>query len=179
LFVGDIWLGKEYLLSTGAVIIICLNYYVSGMMHINDAVKSSGGLYDKDKWVPLAQSAINIVASIILVKIYGLTGVFIGTLLSSILPTIVKPIIMYKYLFDNKNWLLYFGMYFKQLFIIVISALIVLFVNSKIILSNAILMFIVQGFIALIIPAAIILLCYYKTEEFQELKTKIKIILKR
>lgn len=178
LFIGDIWLGKDYLLSPGAVLIICINFYVSGMMHVNDAIKSSGGLYDKDKWVPIIQSLVNIFASIILVKYYGLTGVFIGTLLSSIIPTIVKPYIIYKYLF-NKNWLSYFGMYFKQLFIIVLSALLVMFVSNHIVLENAILLFMIRGVICAAIPFLIILICYWKTETFSILKEKIKVILKR
>ena len=178
LFVGEIWLGKDYLLSIGTVIIICINFYVSGMMHINDAIKSSGGLYDKDKWVPLVQSGINIVGSLVLVKYYGLTGIFIGTLISSILPTIVKPVIIYKYIF-NRNWTSYFKMYFKQLGIILLSAVIVYFVNSKIFISNAILLFVVQGIVSLVIPLVIILLCYFKTEEFSIFKDKIKVILKR
>jgi len=178
LFVKDIWLGKEYILGISTVIIICINFYVSGMMHVNDAIKSSGGLYDKDKFVPLIQSAINIVASIILVKYYGLTGVFIGTLLSSIVPTIVKPYIIYKYLF-NRSCLSYFVMYFKQLAIILISALIVVFINSKITISSAILAFIVKGIISASIPLLLIFICYFKTETFAILKDKIKVILKR
>ena len=178
LFVKDIWLGEEFVLRTGTVLIICVNFYVSGMMHINDAIKSSGGLYDKDKFVPLIQSAVNIIASIILVKYYGLTGIFIGTLLSSIVPTIIKPYIIYKYLF-NKNYLLYFTMYVKQMLIIAGSALIVSFINSKIIISSAIIAFVVKGIISALIPLIIIITCYCKTETFGILKEKIKVILKR
>lgn len=178
LFVEDIWLGKEYALSTGAVIIICINFYVSGMMQVNDAIKSSGGLYDKDKWVPIIQSIINIVASIILVKYYGLVGVFIGTLLSSILPTIVKPYIIYKYMFKN-NWLLYFKMYFSQLAILSISALSVVFINNNIVINNALILFIIKGLISFSIPLIIILICYWKSETFAILKEKVKVILKR
>ena len=178
LFVGDIWLSEEYLLPFSTVIIICINFYVSGMMHINDAIKSSGGLYDKDKYIPLIQSLVNIIASIILVKYYGLTGVFIGTLLSSIVPTIIKPYIIYKHLFKEK-YISYFIMYFKQLIIIVISALLLLFINSKIYINNSILLFIIEGIVSVVIPFIIILLCYYKSESFEILKEKVKIILKR
>lgn len=178
LFVKDIWLGEEFVLSTGAVTIICINFYVSGMMQVNDAIKSSGGLYDKDKWVPIFQSIINIVASLILVKYYGLVGVFIGTLLSSILPTIVKPMIIYKYMF-NKNWLSYFGMYFSQLAIILISAVIVMLINNNIFVDSALILFIIKGFVSLLVPLIIILICYWRTDTLAILKDKIKVILKR
>lgn len=178
LFVRDLWLGKEFVLKTGTVLIICINFYVSGMMHVNDAIKSSGGLYDKDKYIPLIQSAINIISSIILVKYYGLTGVFIGTLISSIVPTIVKPYIIYKYLF-NRNCFSYFTMYVKQLLIIGLSALIVNYINSKIIISSAIIAFVIKGIVSALIPLIIIILCYFKTDTFDILKEKIKVILKR
>lgn len=178
LFIKDLWLGEEFILTTGTILIICINFYVSGMMHVNDAIKSSGGLYDKDKYVPLIQSAVNIVASIILVKYYGLTGVFIGTLLSSVIPTIVKPYIIYKNLF-NRSCLHYFMTYLKQLVIILLSALLVTLINSKIIISSAIIEFLVKGIISAFIPLLIIIFCYFKTDTFDILKEKIKVILKR
>lgn len=178
LFVGDIWLGKEYLLSLGTVLIICINFFVKGVIHVNDSIRASGGLYDKDKYVAIIQAIINIVASLILVKYYGIAGVFIGTLISYIVPFIVKPFIIYKYMF-SKNVIEYFKLMFKQIIVLLIASLIVSFINSKIYLSSALLLFIVRGTISVVIPLIIILIFYYKDESFEMLKDKIKVIIKR
>ena len=53
------------------------------------------------------QSIINVVSSIFLVKRMGLSGVFIGTLLSALFVMIVKPIIIYKYFFEKKIYSYY------------------------------------------------------------------------
>lgn len=177
LFVGDIWLDETYILSFGVVIIISINFYVNGMMHINDAVKSSTGLYKEDKYVPIIQSIVNIVVSILLVKRYGLIGVFIGTLISSILPTIIKPIIIYKKIF-NSNSREYFVKYIINFILLVVSYFISSFIISLVPSSlNPYLLFLIYGIISVIIPSTIFFIIYFRSSVFKNLLDRIRVIL--
>lgn len=178
LFVGNIWLGNKYILSFTTIIIISINFYVSGMMHVNEAIKNATGLYTKDKYVPLIQSVINIVASIILVKYYGIAGVFLGTLISYILPTIIKPIVVYKYIFE-KNSYIYFIIYLKEALIIATSTLLSYFILSKIVIYNNIIKFIIGALTCIIISTLLITIFYFKTEVFKDVLERIKKIIKR
>lgn len=173
LFIGDIWLGKKFLLSTGSVLIICIVFYVNGLMHTNEAVKSSAGLYDKDKYVPIIQSIINIVFSILLVKSFGLAGIFIGTLISALFVMVVKPIIIYKYLFESKVWSYYIE-FIKEFIILILAGVISNYIVSLDFIGNAYVAFIIYGIITVVVLYALIFLLYRNKPEFKDVVNRIK-----
>lgn len=176
LFVGKIWIGEQYLLDFGTVLLICFVFYINGFMHFNDAIKSSAGLYDKDKWVPIVQSLINIVLSIIFVNYFGLMGVFLGTLFSALFVMIIKPIIIYKYIFETKAWS-YFICFIKQIIILIICALLTRLTINYISINNPFISFIIYGIITVIISVAVIWIFYRKSYEYNDLKLRIKFLL--
>lgn len=94
--------GEKFLLGMGVVILaVSANYYLLGMTQVLDTVKAAAGLYDADKWVPLCQAAVNLIVSMALAKAIGLAGIFIGTLVSTLLPLIAKPLIIYHRIFET------------------------------------------------------------------------------
>ena len=64
------------------------------------------------------EGAINVVTSIFLVKKMGMgvSGIFLGTTISTLVSTITVPWIVYKYLFE-KNMRYYFKKFIQYLFI--------------------------------------------------------------
>lgn len=106
--------GERFLLPRAVVIlVVTANFYLLGQTYVLDVVKSAAGLYDRDKWVPLAQAALNLGVSIWLGKTIGLAGIFIGTLVSTLLPLIAKPVIVYRQVFDASP-AVYFGKFFYE-----------------------------------------------------------------
>lgn len=108
------WLGADFLLSNGVVLIICINFYVSGMRRVNITFRDAMGLFWYDRYKPLAEAAINLIASICLAKQWGIAGVFIGTFISNMMTGFwVEPYILFKYKFGNgiKNYMLRYFMY--------------------------------------------------------------------
>jgi O-antigen/teichoic acid export membrane protein len=98
----ELWIGKQYLVSNVVLLILCINFYLTGIRVPLGVMKSSGGIYTQDKYMPLIQAAINLILSIMLVQAYGMLGVFMGTLASSLLvPQWNRPYIVYKYLFKR------------------------------------------------------------------------------
>ena len=74
------------------------------------------GLFYNDRWKSVIEGIINLIASIILVKICGIFGVFLGTFISSISTCVwIEPYILYKDGFD-KSVSLYFKKYFQYIF---------------------------------------------------------------
>lgn len=129
-----LWLGSNFIISRDIIFIVLLNYYLTGMRVPLAIVKSSAGIYNEDKYIPLIQSALNLVISIVLVKKIGLLGVFIGTLLSGILTVNwYRAFITYKYVF-NTSVKSYYKLYFKYfcvfIFIGYISSLFMLKINT-------------------------------------------------
>lgn len=175
----ELWLGEEYLLSIEIILVILINFYLTGMRVPVETVKSAAGLYDVDKFTPLIQAIVNLVFSIILVREMGLIGVFIGTIISSIvLPTWQRPYIIYKYVFKTSS-----KPYFRSFLIYLIVLTGVGFLSYCILqtyfadytLKN----YIIRLFICAITPNALILLIFYRTNEFREVIRIFKSLLKR
>lgn len=115
-----LWVGKSYVLEIGIVLLMCFNFYIFGMTSPLDIVRQASGKYTKDKYVSIVQAILNLVISIVLVQKIGLIGVVIGTTISTFfLPVLVKPYIIYKYVFDSKCHLYYVD-YFLNIGILVI-----------------------------------------------------------
>lgn len=94
--------GEAFCLEFPVVVLVVVsNFYLLGITYVLDVVKGAAGLYDKDKWLPLVQSAVNLAVSIVLGKRLGLVGIFWGTFVSTFIPLIGKPVILYKYVFSS------------------------------------------------------------------------------
>lgn len=79
-----IWIGKKFLLPIVVLIVLVFNFYQNMMRSTYQAFKEAAGIFYEDRFVPLFESITNIVVSIILVKLIGLPGVFIGTIISGL-----------------------------------------------------------------------------------------------
>lgn len=165
--------GTNYLLSMLVVYIIVINHYLTGMNNVVISIQTASGLYEKDKYVPLIQSAVNLIISIYLAKKIGLAGVFIGTIISTLIPLIVKPCIVYKEIFKEKISL-YFKDFTIQTIIIVLSAIISAFITKYVNIENAYLNLAFLLLISIIIPGTLIILIYRKKEAYQNVISRVK-----
>ena len=156
-----IWIGEKYLLDKITLIVIIINYYQTMMRSTYNIFKDSAGIWIEDKYIPIIQSLINLITSIILLKIIGLPGVFIGTILSSLTVWLYSyPKFVYKKLF-NKRVLDYYKEIFINLIIFIIIASICYIINlySINIITSII--------ICIIIPNLILFILYKNTDELK------------
>ena len=171
-----LWIGEKYLLGFDVLIVLVLNYYQRMMRYSYSVFKEAAGIYYEDRFVPLIESVLNIIFSIILLKIFGLKGVFIGTLVSSLaLWGFSYPKYVYKKLF-NQNMKSYIFENIKYLIIfilLVILSIIKVFIFK---FDSAFITLFINLIISIIIPNLIIILIFHKNEEF---KYFIKLICKK
>ncbi|MFR7935583.1 MAG: lipopolysaccharide biosynthesis protein [Clostridium perfringens] len=174
-----LWVGPQNLLSKEIVIVVILNYYLTGMRVSVSTIKGAAGLYDDDKYIPIIQSVINLVISLVLVKKIGLMGVFVGTLISSVvLPCWYRPMLIYKKIFKESQ-IKYFVKYFKYLFIVVINVLVTSTLINLTCSTLNIFTFIIMVLISGLVPNIIIILIFWKSEEFKYLLDTATNILRR
>ena len=133
--------------------------------------KEAAGIFYEDRFVPVFEALLNIVASILLLKKFGLMGVFLGTILStSVIYLYSFPKFVYKKLFDRTyiqyilETLKYFGITFVTVFITAyITKIIDVGVsNFTELIKNMI--------ICIILPNLIYLVIFYNTDEFKYFK---------
>ena len=93
-----IWLGPDYLFPQHIVIALAISATLTNFQRPCSLMRDAGGLFWYGKLRPIATMIINVVASILLVKLMGTIGVVIGTILSKALTyTWYDPYVVYKY----------------------------------------------------------------------------------
>lgn len=173
-----LWLGSEYIMDTKILFLIMLDFLISGLLSPIDNIKNAAGLYKPDRYVPIISALVNMIISIILVKYLGISGVFIGTLISIILLNFwIKPIIVYKNVFEL-NCTKYFIDIFIKLLSIILIGFICYEIGEYCFKEYTILNFIGRIIICFCIPNIIIVASTYKSKEFKYIYNIIKNIFK-
>lgn len=164
-FIGEIWLGKEYTFDTVTVAIIVINNFLTGLRIPLITIKGAAGKFMEDSWVPFGFAAVNLIASVILVKYLGVAGVFLGTIIGSLLTADwYRPIVIYKHVFHASvkgyygRYLLYVGL---GLSMIGGTYLVCSLINTK----SVVFTFILKAAIAASFPILLNCLCFSKTKE--------------
>lgn len=172
----SVWIGDEYILSPLIVGLVITKLYVTGMRNTPVTFINSSGLNYNSRFKPIAEALINLIISIIGVKILGLAGVIIGTILSYILCSVwIEPVILYKYWF-KKRATQYFIKYCYFALITIIFAVAVNCICSKIVI-NGWAGIIVKSMVAVVMSLVIFILLFFKTEEFKYYVSMVKQII--
>jgi O-antigen/teichoic acid export membrane protein len=172
-----VWTGNEiYLLNDSTVILICLSFYLTRMRCSVGVFKDAAGLFWHNKWMPIVESGVNLIVSIIFANWFGIDGIFIGTIVSTLVaPFWVEPHILFKHYF-KKSSRQYFGKYILNLIIMIMSCIATYCVCSLIPLRGV--GYLIIRFIVCISVSNIILMTIYlPTKEFWETLTICKVVI--
>lgn len=169
-----IWIGEQYILSKVVLIILIINFYIQGMRKTCLVFKMAAGVFHEDRYFPIMESIINIVASVVLVKIIGLPGVFLGTIISA-LPVILISYPKYVYipLFKKSFWnYIKENLYYYVLAFLTIS--VAMFATNLIDVTNLIIKLIVNAIISTMIFVIMQYIFFHKKSEYKYLKNMLK-----
>lgn len=162
-----IWLGKDYLLNNYTVFILIINFYIGSMRNSYSIFKDAAGIYYEDRFVPLIESLLNIVFSILLLKFFGITGVFLGTFISGMaLWCYSYPKFVYKKLF-NRSYFSYFKETMGYFVLFVTLSIFIYYFLNTISLDNLLFDCIINIIVAFLISNVILIIIYYKTDNFK------------
>lgn len=174
-----LWLGKDFLLPTAAVVVMVVDFYVRGMMSPISSFRTGNGLFVQAKYRPLVMSVINLAVSLYLAPRLGITGVLLGTVISRLSTQVwYDAMLIYKNVFEIPTKK-YFITYFKYALTTFASCAVAFGICSMITISNDIVAFVLKGVISVIVPILAIVLLYSRTEEFVALKNLVSNILKK
>lgn len=167
----EVWIGNAYTLHYWIVIVIVFNFYFYSSMISIDVIKKASGLYNIDKYIPIIQSFVNIIVSVILGKFLGIGGVVLGTLVSYLSVSLIfEPIIIYKTIFGKSPCQYYFKQ-LKNIIIMITSFLICNIIIANVNLENNIFNIIISGLGIAVVYFLICIICYHKTNEYQYIKS--------
>lgn len=164
-----IWAGPEWIVDDLTIALICLERYNIGHRVVVNNFKSAAGLFNQDKWCAFGQALVNLVVSVVMVKLIGLPGIYMGTVIQGLLATAVKPYVLYKYGFQ-RNVVSYYIDSVKYLGVELVIAACMMGLKHLILPDLS--MVSTGRFVILIIATAVVpnlfyILAFYKTDEFK------------
>lgn len=164
-FIGDVWLSRKYLFSTVVVLLIAVKIYISGMRSAVQTFKNAKGLYWYNKYMPIYESLINLGVSLWLVISMGVSGVLIGTIVSSILTCVwIEPYVLYKYGFKKSSrdyWKRYI-----EYWLVFILTMSVTYGLNYLVPGKGLLAFGLHFVISLIVPNIVMFVLFRKKDEY-------------
>lgn len=166
-----IWLGEDYVLSKGILVVAVATFYLKGINSGIDVAKSAAGLYYPDRYVPMLEAGLNLVVSIVLANRIGLLGVLIGTLVSFCLFSFwTKPYFVYRDVFGVPftTYVVWEG----KIIVIAFFLGCVIFAGTNLLsIGNMYLNFICKAILALVASNLLLVVIFHKTDEFGYIKS--------
>ncbi len=166
-----LWVGEDMVLDSFVIALIVINYYFQGQRVCINNIRSAAGAFEKDKYVAFLQAIVNVVVSIILCKLIGLPGVFIGTVVQGLMANIIKPIVTHKAIFGVSSWN-YFIDEAKYVLAVFGAGAVCVILSNLIFTEVTILRFILMVGIVAVVPNLIFFILFFKTKEFAYIKDK-------
>ena len=160
--------GLAKISCSAQVAVIVLNNYLTGLRIPLITMKGAAGKYLEDTWIPFGFAIINLVASILLAKPFGVAGVFLGTIIGSVFTADwYRPFVIYRTVFHAPVQK-YFGKYILYLAVGIGYIALTYWLGAQIRLSNVYLVFLVRAMISVCVPGVISCVVFYKRQSWHQ-----------
>ena len=98
-----IWIGDEWVIRQPFSLLMGIETFTLAVRICISKFRTTMGLFQQAKYRPVFSMLINLIASVMLVRIWGISGVILGTIMSDWLTTMwFDPIIIHKYGYKNR-----------------------------------------------------------------------------
>ena len=159
------------MLGIDVSIALAASTFINGLRMPAYTYRVTMGLFSKGKSAPYIGAITNIIFSIILCNLIGVSGIFWGTCLAQLVSySWIDPYLIHKYEFKT-NVVKYFKKLFFYILICIIDVIVTMLICDFI--FDGILGFILKCLTVLIVPNLINLIVFNKSEEFKSLKTRL------
>lgn len=166
--IGNLWLNDEWVIGQGIVTLILIDFYFKGGRVVLANFKIAAGVFEKDRYLALIQGGVNLVLSIGLVQVIGLSGIYVGTVVSGLMANVIQPLIVYHDCFECKA-ISYFTDSLKYLCIIVGITLLLLPVKAAILQEVTFLRFLGMTVVITLVYNGVFWLAFGRSGEFRYL----------
>lgn len=157
---------ESYLLDTFITILISLRFYLDIMRKTPWMFCEAAGIYWNGKTKPLWEVFVNLVLSLILVKTIGISGIFLGTIITILIVDVpVEPYLVFKYVLKTRM-IKYYIKYFIYLVVSAITFGITYFACS-LVPGTGVGMFILKTIVAVVVTNLVLVIATFKTKEFK------------
>lgn len=168
-----LWLGKDMLVSDTVIYLIIADFYFRGHRIVVNNFKTAAGIFDEDKYVGFIQGIVNLVVSLILVQRIGLVGIYIGTICSGLVGTVIKPRIVYREIFRISEWDYYYDS-LRFGVVVALAAIILESLKRLFVTEVTVVAFFWMVLGVVLVPNCLFYLFFRHRDEFQYLTSLVK-----
>lgn len=173
-----IWVGKKHLLDDMTLLAIVLNTFFSICMRPVWTFREGTGMYRQIRFVMLFTAALNLVLSVVLGKLMGISGILFATSISKLCTYFwYEPYILFRDFFHRSARDYYLNYLVNTLMVIVIGS--ICYAALHWIPGTTIPMWLVKAAICMIIVNTGYFFYYRNTAEFADIKKRAMSILRR
>jgi O-antigen/teichoic acid export membrane protein len=167
-----VWLGSEYVLNNLILISILINFYLSIALRPILAYREATGLYRQTKYIMIIAAIENIVFSIALCKVIGMSGVLLASAISRLTTYFwYEPKLLFSQYFEERVRK-YYIVLIKNILVTIAIILVLTKLFSGLVITSWIILSVKTVIVAFITLIAIIVF-YRKSEGFNMLENRV------
>ena len=161
--------GGQYVFARDVTLILCVNFYLTGMRQATLVFRDSMGIFKYDRYKAIPEALVNLVMSIILGRMLGAMGIFLGTMVSTVTTSLwIEPYMLYKHRLEISS-----KPYFLRYFLYAAVTFVMWFLEDRLcqhIAGGPFFICIFRLLVCVFITNLVFLLLYHRTGEFQMLR---------
>lgn len=165
----ELWVGKDLMLSMGAVVCFCVYFYIQEINKLFNTYKDASGIWHEDRFRPLVVALTNLCLNLLMVNFWGIYGILLSTVFATLfvgMPWLLHN--LFTTVFDKKylsGFLINLGRYVAG---VALVGVITYLICNRISFSNLWLTLVIRGLISCLIPNAVFWGLYHRLREFKE-----------
>ena len=170
----ELWVGRTLMLTDGNMMLLCIYFYAINMNNVRNQYINGNGLWDRLKLTFAVEAAANIGLNLILGKLWGITGIILATILTIFFSNFLwRTWILFKTYFREMSLGRYLREHLYWALCVALTGGITWLVCSRIHLGTFA-QLIVNGCICVVLPNVLLLLLFFRTEQFRAASSFVK-----
>ena len=163
-----LWLKTDSLIfGMDTVVLISAVFFLTGMRKTVLTFREAAGAFYYDRYKPIVESIVNIITSVLLARVIGVSGIFLGTVISTLTVCIwVEPYVLFRHVFKASP-----KKYFRRLLLYTAVTGAVCgatyLVCGLITISSPLWNFAARTLVSILLPNIIFLAIFGRSEEFK------------
>lgn len=157
--------GKEMILESPPLLCLFIAFFLDGLRNPVSAFREATGEYERDKWFTIVAAFTNLITSILFARIWGLSGIFVGTVCSMIVLIVSRTLIFFKDLNRSKEYFCHIFLGFLWLLLSLgFTSTICSLIKSLVI--NKMLSFIIEILSVIVVSSVLFVILNFRNKHF-------------
>jgi O-antigen/teichoic acid export membrane protein len=176
-----LWVGENHMFDDGIMICFVVYTYILVVVKHCAMYSYASGIMWQGRYALIASAMVNLVTNLIFVRWIGIKGVLLSTVFAIAFIRIpFQGRVICKYYFAKPRiWIGYVAKIFLHSVITVLVAGITYWICMQLPAKNDVIRIIERFGVCIVVPNLLLLICYYKTTSFQEVKKIVSKVIKK